>query len=218
MKFPESQFAKNYLFGLKGVEIGGSAHNSFNFNTINVDRFGSMDTSFKKAEIKLCGEAMPVDIVALGDQLPFKGNSYDFVINSHVIEHFFDPVNALKEWLRVTKKYVLMIVPNMDKTIDKGKVPTSFEELIDRHEGLITHNGSAKHHSFWTHHSFMRHMEFLAAKLNFKIIDSLDPDDKVGNGFIVLLEKNNERKVPRTNIKKWLIRLKRTWIHEGQRL
>jgi ubiquinone/menaquinone biosynthesis C-methylase UbiE len=45
-----------------------------------------------------------VHIVAWGDRLPFTNESVDFVINSHVLEHFFDPIKAIQEWLRVVKK------------------------------------------------------------------------------------------------------------------
>ena len=37
MKFRESAIAHKYLDGLKGIEIGGSAHNPFGLDTINVD-------------------------------------------------------------------------------------------------------------------------------------------------------------------------------------
>ena len=45
-----------YLDNLIGIEIGGSAHNSFGLNTINVDRHKSMSTVFKLEEEKLCGK------------------------------------------------------------------------------------------------------------------------------------------------------------------
>ena len=48
--FPNSELAHKYLDGLEGIEIGGSAHNPFGLNTLNVDRFGSMDTQFKEEE------------------------------------------------------------------------------------------------------------------------------------------------------------------------
>jgi ubiquinone/menaquinone biosynthesis C-methylase UbiE len=54
-----------------------------------------------------------VDIVSPGDQLPLDDNSVDFVISSHVIEHFPDPIKALKEWYRVVKPggYLYIIAP-----------------------------------------------------------------------------------------------------------
>jgi len=42
--------------------------------------------------------------IALGDELPFKDSSLDYVLSSHVIEHFFNPIKALLEWNRVIKK------------------------------------------------------------------------------------------------------------------
>nr|WP_300370618.1 methyltransferase domain-containing protein [Brachyspira sp.] len=32
-----------------------------------------------------------------GDDLPFKDNAVDFVFVSHIFEHFYDPIKALKE-------------------------------------------------------------------------------------------------------------------------
>ena len=47
--FPESKLAHKYLDNLIGIEIGGSAHNSFGLNTINVDNYND----FKKAKIAM---------------------------------------------------------------------------------------------------------------------------------------------------------------------
>src|SRR5450755_403731 len=103
MKFKESALAHELLDGLEGIEIGGSAHNAFGLQTRNVDYSGALDTPFKQQEIKLCGECMPVDVVSLGDRLPLGDSTVDFVISSHVIEHFPDPIKTLKEWHRVVK-------------------------------------------------------------------------------------------------------------------
>lgn len=132
MKFRESKLAHKYLDGLVGLEIGGSAHNPFGLNTKNVDYTADLDTVFKQEEIKLCGEALKVDIVAPGDQLPVPDNSQDFVISSHVIEHFFDPIKALKEWLRVVKPggYIFVIGPHKERTFDKERSRTSLRELL----------------------------------------------------------------------------------------
>jgi hypothetical protein len=59
MKFKESQLAHKYLDGLEGLEIGGSAHNSFGLNTKNIDITDSVDTIYKRDEEEICGEKMP---------------------------------------------------------------------------------------------------------------------------------------------------------------
>jgi hypothetical protein len=64
LKFKESLLAHKLLDGLEGIEIGGSAHNPFGLKTRNVDYTDKMDTVFKQAEIEMCGDALPVDIVA----------------------------------------------------------------------------------------------------------------------------------------------------------
>jgi 2-polyprenyl-3-methyl-5-hydroxy-6-metoxy-1,4-benzoquinol methylase len=42
----------------------------------------------------------------------FKDNSLDLVVCTEVLEHLEDPKKALKEVLRISKKYVLLSVPN----------------------------------------------------------------------------------------------------------
>jgi ubiquinone/menaquinone biosynthesis C-methylase UbiE len=186
MKFPYSQHANNLLKGLKGVEIGGSAHNSFGLDTINVDVTKEM-TVFKKAEMEICGEYMPVDVVSEGDVLPFEDNQFDFVISSHVIEHIYDPIKAIKEWRRVASKYVYIIAPKRNALpSDAVKPLTDLQELTGRHMGKITFSGSDPycHHTIWTIETFLE----MCDQHNFHVLDYLPTDDKVGNGFTVVIK------------------------------
>jgi 2-polyprenyl-3-methyl-5-hydroxy-6-metoxy-1,4-benzoquinol methylase len=45
-------------------------------------------------------------------ELPYKNNTFDVVLCTEVLEHLEDPKKALKELFRVSKKYVLLSVPN----------------------------------------------------------------------------------------------------------
>ena len=182
--YPESKLAHKYLDGLEGIEIGGSAHNPFGLNTLNVDRFRSMDTQFKKEEEELCGKKLPVDIVSPGDDLPLDNKSTDFIISSHVIEHFFDPIKALNEWGRVARKYIFMVIPHKERTFDKDRPLTSVQELIDRHEGKIPFDDGYDHFSVWNTESFLK----LCDLLNYNVIEYQDTDDKVGNGFTIVIQ------------------------------
>lgn len=187
MKFRDSELAHLYLDGLKGVEIGGAAHNPFNLDTINVDRVSHTSPLFApyvSEQLRLCGEVLPVDVVAPGDKLPFPDKSFDFVISSHVIEHFFDPIAALKEWARVAKKYIFIICPLRDALeSDRDKPLTPLDEHLARHAGDIPRIETDEHHSRWTCESFCQMCDYIGLD----VIATENPDKKVGNGFTVVI-------------------------------
>lgn len=190
-RFNESPTAHKYLDGLQGVEIGESAHNAFGLNTINVDYSDSMDTVYKKHEVELCGEAAKVDVVADARKLPFDDKSYDFVLNSHVLEHLFSPIDAILEWKRVARKYIFIIVPRMDLTFDKDKKPTKLAELLDRYLKIKLPPAEAPaddHHNIWNVDGFKLFCFYIAETYNMKIVEFQSKDEKVGNGMLVLFE------------------------------
>jgi SAM-dependent methyltransferase len=171
-----------YLDGLKGVEIGGAAHNDFKVDVLNVDRYAEMDTVYKDAERQLWGTARPVDIIARGHELPLENKSFDFVLASHVIEHIPDPIAALQEWARVARRYVVLVVPHRDRTFDRDRSLTPLSELIERHETGFT-SDEDRHWSVWTCESFLE----LCDHLGFEVLEARDPDARSGNGFAVIL-------------------------------
>lgn len=178
-----SQFVMSYLGGLKGVEIGAASHNSFYLDAINVDRYAGDETKYKRLERKLSWRTAKVDVVANGDDLPFPADSHDFVFASHVIEHFPDPINALSEWVRVARRYVVVVVPHRDRTEDAGRPLTSVDELVRRRRERFTSQDDV-HWSVWTCESFLE----MCAATGLRVLDHQDPDDKVGNGFTVVID------------------------------
>ena len=125
--FPESALAHQLLDGFKCLSVGDSAHNDWGLDTTNVDYTDRLDTVFKLSEIELCGTARTVEIVAFGDDIPVPDKSYDAVISSHVVEHFFDPIKAMKEWRRIAKKYIYIVCPQPDvDPTDVGKPLTEY--------------------------------------------------------------------------------------------
>ena len=190
MKFKESALAHKLLDGLEGIEIGGSAHNSFGLKTRNVDNTAEL-TCFKQEEIKLCGEALPVDIVSPGDQLPLDDSSVDFVISSHVIEHFPDPIKALKEWYRVVKPggYLYIIAPHKERTFDKERNRSTLAELIERHETGRVPETLNDHCSVWITEDFVELIHWLG----WNILHVQDIDDKAGNGFTIVIGVDKPR-------------------------
>jgi SAM-dependent methyltransferase len=178
-----SEFVSGYLTGLRGIEIGASSHNRFYLDAINVDRFGEGDTVYKREERRLVLHAVKVDVVAPGDDLPFADDSYDFVFSSHVIEHFPDPLKALYEWVRVARRYVVVIAPHRERTFDVDNPLTPASELIERHRNGFTSDVD-RHWSVWTCESFVE----LCGATGLHVADRQDPDDKVGNGFTVIID------------------------------
>lgn len=179
----DSKFVSSYLKGLKGIEIGASAHNRYFLDAVNVDRYASMDTPYKREERKLALHMAKIDVVAPGDELPFEDDSADFVFSSHVIEHFPDPIGALYEWVRVARRYVVAVVPHRDRTFDADRPLTSSQELLERHANGFK-SDEDMHWSVWNRETFVE----LCGDIGLKVIDSLDPDDKVGNGFAVVID------------------------------
>ena len=179
----DSKFVSRYLKGLKGVEIGASASNNYLLDTINVDRWGELDTPYKKTERKMVFHVAKVDVVAPGDDLPFADGSHDFVFTSHVIEHFPDPIRALLEWHRVARRYVVAVVPHKERTFDADRPLSTVQELLERHRTGF-HSDEDRHWSVWTRESFVEMCE----AIGLRVIDSLDPDDKIGDGFAVVID------------------------------
>jgi SAM-dependent methyltransferase len=180
---PPSPFVLRHLEGMRGVEIGASAHNDYALRALNVDLYPGPDSTYKREERRLCGRAREVDLVAPGDELPFADDAVDFVFASHVIEHFPDPLRALEEWRRVARRRVVVVVPHRDRTFDADRETTPVDELLQRHARGFRSDDD-RHWSVWTCESFVE----MCAAAGFRVLDSLDPDDKMGNGFIVVID------------------------------
>ena len=225
-----SPLATKYLENLHGIEIGASTQNSFALKrSVNVD---FSDEQGGLWQDKNC-EPATVNIVAFGDDLPFKDNTLDYVLTSHVIEHFFDPVKALREWHRVIKPggYIFIIAPHKDRTFDKPREVTPPAELLGRSTGRIrisdyvrgvdiaalTTSGQAKFgpdyevppqmllrrgvqpEKGWVRYEMDDHHHWsvwrtqdlvdLVKALRFTIVETQDTDDKVGNGFTIVIRK-----------------------------
>lgn len=191
IKFPASKKAYSLLKDLNGIEIGASSQCDFMLNSLNVDVSNNENSEevFYQEQKRHGYGIKKVDVVASGDNLPFADSSLDYVITSHVLEHFFDPIKALKEWHRVIKNggYIFMIVPHKERTFDKDKQRTALRELIDRHEGRISEPDFEPHHhySVWVTEDVLE----LCKYLDFNVIEYYDKDDNIGNGFTIIIKK-----------------------------
>lgn len=193
-KFPESALAHELLDGLDGVELGGGAHNPFAIPGCKNVNWTAERTLCTEEEIRLCGEFLPVDIVADACALPFPDASLGYLIACHVIEHIWDTIGALAEWYRVIRPggYVFLIVPHRDRCQpDDTMEITTIAELEARHSGKIAVPDDYGPGGFYAHRSYWRMPDFVALveHLGMVVYRTEDPEMKVGNGFAVVLRK-----------------------------
>lgn len=65
-----------------------------------------------------------------------KDSTYDFVLSSHNLEHFANPVKALKEWKRVIRPSgaLILVLPDYKRTFDHRREPTSVDHMLEDFE------------------------------------------------------------------------------------
>lgn len=79
----------------KGIDVG-CGPSKISPETIGVDLAGSGEENYQ-------GSVSQADIKASGDEMPFRDGEMDYVVARHNIEHYSNPIKALKEWHRVLK-------------------------------------------------------------------------------------------------------------------
>lgn len=192
--FAESKIAHQYLDGLKGIEIGPSAHNPFNIpGCLFVDQYQPDNThGYGSEQTRLAGKIQQVDVIADASNLPFEDSSLDYIITSHLLEHIWDPIFCIKEWIRVLKPngYILTIVPHRNRGLesDKTRDITSLNELIERNNNPDLNPNIDTHHNVFIKENLKELFEYCKTKT----IEIEDPDQKVGNGILILSQKTEE--------------------------
>ena len=118
----------------------------------------------------------------------------DFVLSSHVLEHFWNPIAVVGDWMRVARRYVYIVLPKSDASPgDAGKPITPVCELVNRDAGVIVEPSWGEplgHKTIFSHASFRE----LCDSQNWKVLDSMPTDDKVGNGFTYVLDASEAHK------------------------
>lgn len=186
--YADPKIISKYCKGF-GIEIGGASHQTFRFKAINIDisNHTEQEDCYTKEQMTLGHSIKPVDMLASGDNIPLADNSVDFVFSSHVLEHFYDPVSAINEWLRVVKKnkYIVCVIPHKERMFDKDKPCTTLEEFEERHKNYNKHlRYPDKHYSVWTTETFL---EF-AHHFKYNVIATDDKVYHLENSFAVVIK------------------------------
>lgn len=134
-----------YIQGKCGLEIGGPSEIFREANALPIyEEIGRLDNcDFSRSTVwashtedfvfnpqKPSGKTLFCDGSAL---VGVSDATYDILLSSHNLEHFANPVKALKEWQRVlTPRGVLVLVlPYYRATFDHRRKPTSVAHMFD---------------------------------------------------------------------------------------
>lgn len=195
---PVSNAALRYCTG-RGLEIGAAVQNPFCLNTRNVDFTDSMDTVFKREERRVYGIADRVDIVAAADRIPVPDASEDFIVSSHVLEHLLDPIRGLLEWDRIVRSggVIFMIVPHKERTFDEPLPRTPLSHVVADYENRCVEPSVEDHghEHVWITEDVVEIVEWMMANtgVQWTVLEVSDVDDKVGNGFTIVIRKDAPR-------------------------
>lgn len=126
----ESQFVYTCVKGLpNGIDLGCSYRKKYPFAVgIDLDR--------EKGKV-------PDLIWNIEQELPFRDNTLDYIISSHIIEHLENPVKTIREWIAKLKVGGILVfvvpdtnftpkigTPNADKTHKHDWVLKTFKEEV----------------------------------------------------------------------------------------
>lgn len=119
----------------KGLEIG-ALHRPFDLdahvNYLDYEKTASLRKDYKNDP--RVGDIRQVQVVWKESHYPFfDDGAFDFVINSHVLEHVCNPGRAIEEWLRIIGPggVLYMVVPDKNYTFDRPREITPLEHLME---------------------------------------------------------------------------------------
>jgi hypothetical protein len=83
--------------------------------------------------------------------------------------------------------WIFLIVPHKERTFDRKRERTTLADLIERHEnGVMPIDNGSGHLSVWITEDIVELVEHLGPA--FEIIEAQDADDKIGDGFTVVIK------------------------------
>lgn len=140
------------------LDVG--AGEGFNLEMFRLNNIGSKLEGIEYIDdaIHLGKKLHPKVKIKKGDiyKLPYSANTFDLVICNEVLEHLEDPTAAIKELKRVTKKYLILSVPNE---------PLFTIQRIFRGKNVLKFGAHPEHIQHWTSGSFEKFvLQYLKVK------------------------------------------------------
>lgn len=100
----------------------------------NCDFSGSTVWATHQESYHFSPQRMPGKIIiADGTSSSVPDNSYDFILSSHNLEHFANPIKALNEWKRITRPggALILVLPNYRETFDHRRPVTPVDHMLE---------------------------------------------------------------------------------------
>lgn len=113
---------------------------------------------YDEGAIELSRKLYPRLSIRKGDiyDLPYKNNSFDLVVCTEVLEHLENPKKAYRELVRVSRKYILLSVPNE---------PFFTIQRIARLQNILHLGAHPEHIQHWTLFAFTKFVKIRGVKL-----------------------------------------------------
>jgi len=167
----------NSLRGKSGIEFGGPTelfsvphYGMHLYPHVDLDGGNIIKNNYFQTNLGsnfLYGEKLgkQYDVDCTNEVQLKKLKRYDFVVSSHAIEHFANPIHTLKSWEKYILRsgsYMLTIIPDYQYCFDRNRPLTTIEHLIcdyveDVGEDDKTHIEEQKELHDWSyggHHQF----------------------------------------------------------------
>jgi len=119
-------FLKSRNIHARGLDISQEAVNKCKLKGLDVEHFDFSD-----------------------GKLPYENDSFDYVIMLDVLEHLYDPAKLLNEAKRVTKKFVILSVPNF------SSLPARLQVVLGK---VPENNRRGKGHVYWFNWDVLKKM------------------------------------------------------------
>jgi SAM-dependent methyltransferase len=215
------RLAQEFCLG-RGIEIGAASYSDFGVDAWNLDLTAKPLPAYRDEQLRHAGRLAPIHIVGLGETLPIRSNSQDFLLASHVLEHSPNPIGTLIEWDRVIRPggVLFLIVPHKERTPDRVRPRTPLAHVVeDFHTNRtpMTHretNGfltppalHMPHYHAWITVDLLEVVAWMIEQrlVSWYLEEIEDIDSDRHNGFTFVLRKQAESQ-PRDSADSWVSR------------